>query len=103
MSTTTCYSAPAIPGAGDEVVTAVASEAEEAAASDGQSRKNLSLYANLSAAEIIDSLPMETRFPVPHRQYGGFWKAEFLLKGMVLESSDATTELSGDCKAKSDP
>jgi hypothetical protein len=69
------------------VVTAVASEAEAAA---HQSRKkNLSLYANLPAAEIIDSLPLETRFPVPHRRYGGFWKAEFLLKGMAAARARA--------------
>ncbi|CAD6255432.1 unnamed protein product [Miscanthus lutarioriparius] len=89
MSTATCYdSATAVP-AGGEVVTAVASE-EAAAAAVHQSRKNLSLYANLPAAEIIDSLPLETRFPVPHRQYGGFWKAEFLLKGMAAAATRST-------------
>ena len=98
MSTTTCYSAPAavVPGAGGEVavVTAVASEAGAAAAHD-QSRKkknnHRSLYANLPAAEIIDSLPLETRFPVPHRLYGGFWKAEFLLKGMAAAAARTTS------------
>ncbi|XP_066340605.1 cytosolic sulfotransferase 5-like [Miscanthus floridulus] len=91
MSTTTCYSAPALPGAGGEVVvTGVASEAAAEAAAAHQSRKNnQSVYANLPTAEIIDSLPLETRFPVPHRLYGGFWKAEFLLKGMAAGAARA--------------
>jgi hypothetical protein len=59
--------------AGEEVATAPASS----------EARNPSLYANVPAPEIIDSLPLETRLMVRRRQYGGFWQAEFLLKGMA--------------------
>jgi len=73
----------AVPAAaGEEVATAPASS-EATAAPSTRKHRNPSLYANVPAAEIIDSLPLETRLMVRRRQYGGFWQAEFLLKGMA--------------------
>ncbi|CAD6256461.1 unnamed protein product [Miscanthus lutarioriparius] len=73
----------AVPAAaGEEVATAPASS-EATAAPSTRKHRNPSLYANVPAAEIIDSLPLETRLLVRRRQYGGFWQAEFLLKGMA--------------------
>ena len=96
MSTTAAL--PAAVLAGEEMAApapAASASSDEATAAHSrrkQQRNPASLYTNnvpAAETEIIESLPLETRLMVRRRQYGGFWQAEFILKGLAAAGASS--------------